>query len=107
MAKLLFFDEGHVYKIGDETLPSVSEITRFISAKYTERSGNTRLTTRQTEERGYIRLVRYSTNTARWTFQRTLYHTFKPTSNSAKSIPSFGTKSNTPYITRIELRRNA
>ena len=31
MAKLLFFDEGHVYKIGDDVLPSVSEITRFIS----------------------------------------------------------------------------
>ena len=31
MAQLLFFDEGHKYTIDGEELPSVSEITRFIS----------------------------------------------------------------------------
>jgi hypothetical protein len=31
MAQLLFFDEGHKYTIDGEELPSVSELTRFIS----------------------------------------------------------------------------
>ena len=32
MAKILNFEpEGHIYRLGDETLPSVSELTRFIS----------------------------------------------------------------------------
>lgn len=31
MAQLLFFDEGHKYTLDGEELPSVSEITRFIS----------------------------------------------------------------------------
>ena len=31
MAHLLFFDEGHKYTIDGEELPSVSELTRFIS----------------------------------------------------------------------------
>jgi hypothetical protein len=31
MAQLLFFDEGHKYTLDGEELPSVSELTRFIS----------------------------------------------------------------------------
>ena len=31
MAKLIFFDEGHEYQVDGEVVPSVSEITRFIS----------------------------------------------------------------------------
>ena len=31
MAKLLFFDTGHKYTLDGEELPSVSEVTRFIS----------------------------------------------------------------------------
>ena len=31
MAQLLFFDEGHKYTLDGEDLPSVSELTRFIS----------------------------------------------------------------------------
>lgn len=31
MAKLIFFDEKHEYKVDGEIVPSVSEITRFIS----------------------------------------------------------------------------
>lgn len=31
MAKLIFYDEGHTCKLDGETIPSVSELTRFIS----------------------------------------------------------------------------
>ena len=31
MAKLLFFDDKHKYTLDDEEVPSVSEVTRFIS----------------------------------------------------------------------------
>lgn len=31
MARLLFFDESHTYKLDNEILPSVSEVVRFIS----------------------------------------------------------------------------
>lgn len=31
MAQLLFYDEGHIYEVDGERLPSVSEVLRFIS----------------------------------------------------------------------------
>ena len=31
MANLIFYDQGHIYKLDGETIPSVSELTRFIS----------------------------------------------------------------------------
>lgn len=31
MAELLFFDQGHTYQLDGETIPSVSELTRFLS----------------------------------------------------------------------------
>lgn len=31
MGKLVFFDEGHQYQLDGETIPSVSEVTRFMS----------------------------------------------------------------------------